>query len=128
MKIILDLLSYSLLFILTLFLIACHNQDTKSRSDQTDILFNSTIRLLSDYTGLIKDAQDSLQVETLLEEVDKGLTSLNFSLPPETDLKLSEQENDSIIKLMEIFKQEVKNKLVTLSEISEDTDSISNPL
>ena len=121
--------------ILTIFLIAfgilcsCRKQETKDNDEMARNLFTNSSLLLKDFSEKINNANDSTEVDSLWQELEHKLVEINFSVPPETDLKLTEEENDSIYKLMEDLKRTRNEILEGLSknrdmELSVDKDTI----
>ena len=72
-------------------------------------------------------ANDTATVDSLAMAYDKKLTEVNFSVPFLTDVKLTEQENDSLKKLINNF---VKTKAAKMKELSRHNvtspDTIAN--
>lgn len=95
----------------SLLFFSCHKKEETDNNVEAEILFENSIELIKDYTYQIKNASDSAQIDSLSKTLEKKITEINFSVPPQTDLKLSEEENDSIFKLMKIMKTEQENKL-----------------
>lgn len=99
---------------------SCKNKDSKdlNKTDDARMLFQKSTELIIDFTTKLKNAQDSAQIDSLIKTFDKTLTDLNFSFPPNTDLQLTEQENDSLFHLLSIYKSERDLKLnpVKISE------------
>ncbi len=71
----------------------------KDRDEATD-MFNRICKLTEDYTGKLKEAPDSSNWATLCSEYEDKLYKINFSYPPDTDLLLTEGQNDTIHSLM----------------------------
>ncbi|MCH5236348.1 MAG: hypothetical protein J1E95_00940 [Muribaculaceae bacterium] len=119
------LLPYFSGFLLIMSSFSCNVRKEHDNREEPEKLFTKTIEFLSESISKIEEMNDSNDVSNLIENVDKGLTAINFSVPPATDYKLSEQENDSIIKLMESFKLKVKQRYQQLSrKETSEADSI----
>lgn len=119
------LLPYFFGFLLIMSSFSCNVKKEHDNREEPEKLFTKTIEFLSESISKIEEMNDSNDVSNLIENVDKGLTAINFSVPPATDYKLSEQENDSIIKLMESFKLKVKQRYQQLSrKETSEADSI----
>lgn len=103
---------------LALFLLlACSKPEEDTESREAASLFQETVSLISDYTIKVKNSNDSNEIDNLMVEFDKKLTDINFSYPSNTDLNLTEQDNDSIFKLMKNLKE---TRRLTLSRIHQD--------
>lgn len=105
-------------------LVSCQEKKKVSDMGNANILFVKTTQLLIEKTSEIEQLSDSMALIGLEEEINKALTTINFSVPPQTDFLLSEQENDSIIKLMENFKESLQERYKALSATIYLTDSI----
>ena len=91
-------------------MVACQNKDSKDKNDEeASHLFTKSAELIISFTNQLENAQDSTSIDSIINNLEKKLVDLNFSFPPNTDLKLTEQENDSLYKLMQKYK-EVRNK------------------
>lgn len=66
-------------------------------------LYESSVELYSAYIDSLVNTTDSASFYRLTEEFEKELTDLNFNFPPSTDMMLTEQENDSLIKLSDKY-------------------------
>lgn len=87
-------------------------------------LFNQSATVTLQYINYIKAANDSLEVDSILERFDKKITEINFNFPPQTDYKLTDQENDSLFNLISILNQEKVKKLSSLAITLAELDSI----
>lgn len=101
-------------FILLSF--SCGGNKENKEDNSADILFEKSVSLIKDFQTKIKNSPDSLTVDSLSELFEKQLTDLNFSVPPQTDMKLSEQENDSLATLLFQLEDLKKEKLKSLSK------------
>ena len=111
---------YLLLFFIFLF-ISCQNKKSPDNSVEAHKLFSNTVDLIWDFSSQIRDASDSLSVDSLQNLFEKRMVDINFSVLPETDLKLTEEENDSIFYLMTLMQQTTAKKLKELSIIVADS-------
>ncbi len=71
----------------------------KDRSEATD-MFNRICKLTKEYTEKLTDAPDSSSWATACSEYEDKLDKISFSYPPDTDLLLTEGQNDTIHSLM----------------------------
>lgn len=85
--------------------ISCRGE--QEANDNTDIntLFKGTCKLTTVYIDSIKTAKDSAELESLMERYDVRVTELNFRVAADTDLRLSEGQNDTIIQLMDSIRK-----------------------
>lgn len=103
------------IFPLLLLCISCHNNKENSDEEEARALFSQSVNLILEFTSKIKIATDSMQVDSLSEIFEKKITDINFRFPSNTDFKLTEQENDSLFHLMEIYRKEKNIKYNSLS-------------
>lgn len=105
-------------FFLVLLLVsfsACKKAINDDQKVYAQTLYENSVELLNKVRHSIDEAQDSLQVDSLYALMEKKMTEINFSVPPETDLKLSEQENESIYKLLSVINNLRQKKLEEFS-------------
>ena len=69
------------------------------RSDAKE-MFERICKLTSDYTEILANSADSLSWAKATSEYEEKLDKINFSFPPDTDLLLTEGQNDTIHSLM----------------------------
>lgn len=97
---------------------------TKDRSDANDMFFR-ICKLTKDYTVKLTEAPDSASWEDLTSEYEDRLEKINFSYPPDTDLLLTEGQNDTIHNLMMEY---IKARDLRLNELLHpivEVDSLS---
>lgn len=69
------------------------------RSEATD-MFNRICSLTKEYTEKFSEVPDSSGWATICNEFEDKLDKISFSYPPDTDLLLTEGQNDTIHALM----------------------------
>lgn len=98
---------------------ACTGKPVEEKPDDTDRLFHETLNLVKIYSDSIKGAPDSTLNGIYLRFMTR-LDSLNFAVEADTDLQLTEGENDTIYsKLMEldsIYRARLSQRRDTLPE------------
>ncbi len=85
--------------LLPIALSACTAKDNSHDHDMAAQLFDKSVALLNTYIDSLKVAPDSTEVERLMIHYDVKIASLNFEFPANTDLNLTEEENDSLIRM-----------------------------
>ena len=100
---------------------SCGSKENKERNSEADDLFNKSVQTIIESTLKIKNASDSIEVDSISEAFEKRIIEINFSVSAETDLKLNEQENDSLYKLLNNFRNLKEEKLRELSISHNDT-------
>ncbi len=71
----------------------------KDRSEATD-MFKRICSLTKEYTEKLNNAPDSASWADCCQEYEHQLDKISFSYPPDTDLLLTEGQNDTIHSLM----------------------------
>ena len=121
---------YYLVFFLLILFSSCKKKITPVNNEDAHELFNQTSSLLVEFTDKIQLAQDSASVDSLKQLVEKHLVDINFSVRPETDYKITEEENDSLFRLMNQYRNISQEKLRSISQNNtleeELPDSINN--
>lgn len=77
-------------------------KDGKDRSLATE-MFQRICRLTEDYIDKVEAAQDSASWADVCIEFENKLEKVSFSYPPDTDLLLTEGQNDTIHSLMQEY-------------------------
>ncbi len=104
-------------------------KNIKDRSEATE-MFGKICKLTKEYTDRLTDSPDSAAWALLCNEFEEKLDKISFSYPPDTDLLLTEGQNDTIHSLMLEYIQardgrihDILYPVVELDSIS-DSDSI----
>lgn len=119
------------LFILSNIMSGCSREKKQDTHIVASQLFHESMTLLKEYTDSLKIARDSAHVELLDRAFDSKINALNFDYLPETDLYLTEEENDSLIKMAEQLIIARKSRLKSFSVVKKDTisgDSLVNKI
>ena len=99
-----NLFCHRFIFILSLiipFLITgCHKKTAKINYEEANKLFDETVDLISNHIQQMDEVNDSVMYYKIIDDFDEKITKINYRHPPETDYLLSEEENDSLQKLM----------------------------
>lgn len=108
----------------SLVAIGCGNG--KKAKDRTEAheLFDAVTTLTKSYTAKIAAAPDSADWAMLCEEFEDSLDKVNFSFPPDTDLMLTEGQNDTITSLLATYVRVRDERIHSLLHPVEPSDSI----
>ena len=79
---------------------ACVAENKKKDRSSAHDLFNHTVALVEEYTEKLSSVSDSLAWIRTCDEFEERLEKLNFSYPPDTDLLLTEGQNDTIQEML----------------------------
>lgn len=113
-----------LVFFIASGLFSCKKTRKEPDLKEAHELFLKTIDLYNDRIIKISHSKDSDEMNKYIIETDNMLTRLNYEFSPDTDLLLSEQENDSIYKLYLKFIETKEAKGRELEKLSIDRDSL----
>lgn len=110
----------------TVMFTGCRTEGTDYNRIAAHQLYEKSVRLIELYTDSVKISTDSLMLQRLSMEFDDRLAKINFQFPADTDQHLTEQENDSIICLMDSLVSAFRIKGEELAARSySDSDSTS---
>lgn len=87
-------------------------------------LFEAVTSLTKSYTARVEAAPDSAIWAMLCEEYEDSLDKVNFSFPPDTDLMLTEGQNDTITSLMGAYIKARDERIHSILYPVEPSDSI----
>lgn len=73
-------------------------------------LFEKTAKAIASYTDSIADAPDSASLHRMTQGINDRLVKIAWEFPADTDLKLSEEENDSLIHMLDRLAALTKEK------------------
>ena len=107
------------------FLSSCVGKKSNSIPDESGELFKKSEQLIRLYIDSITTAKDSTSLINIINNFDSKITNLNYSFPPDTDLKMSEQENDSLIHLFKKL-ENAKQRQDSIIMKKFPKDSLSN--
>jgi hypothetical protein len=86
--------------------VGCSHDDDSSAKLKADDLFIKSCKLTESYCNKLKHAPDSASVAAIMEEYRERITKLNLQYPQDTDVLLTEGQNDTLVMLT--------NKLLTI--------------
>jgi len=81
----------------------CVKKEESHDHDVAKQLFEKSVRMISVYIDSVNNASDSAALKSIVKNFNVKITRLNFEFPPETDLELNEDENDSLIRMHKHF-------------------------
>lgn len=116
------ILSYIFLLLLSG---GCKKSGESGSADPSNLLFNKSEALIRLYIDSVKNATDSLKLYEIISHFDNKMTNLNYEFPPDTDLMMSEEENDSLIKLYKKWeKVKAKQDSIVMKRLPSDSVSV----
>ena len=100
---------------------ACKKKEENDGGPEARELFSRSSKTILEAIKELGLANDSMSVDSLQTLFEKKITDINFSFPAQTDLNLTEQENDSLFKLLQDLESLRKEKLLHFSRMYLDT-------
>lgn len=85
--------------VLLFILLSCTNNKQSSHRINAYNLYSDCKNLNIRYIDSLVHARDSNRIEYLLHNLEESLTSANYKYPSDTDLYITEGENDTLINL-----------------------------
>ena len=117
---------FKFIFLSSLFIfigLSCTSEKKETQTQPYDELFVKSSEIYKMAIDSIKNVNDSASFYSVIENLDNKLTKLYYDFPAGTDYSLSEEENDSLIKLSQEFILE-RNKADRRINVKTETDSI----
>lgn len=93
---------------------SCGGGSDDETGDDSDRLYHETVRLAHIYADSIRNAPDSAAAMGAFAHFQEKLDTLNFSVKADTDLLLTEGENDTIFLNLQAIRKIYDNKLKAL--------------
>lgn len=90
-----------------------------------DEMFHRICRLTEEYTDRLESAPDSADWAELTVEFEDRLDKISFSYPPDTDLLLTEGQNDTIHHLMQEYVKMREERIYGLLHPEPELDSLA---
>lgn len=106
-----------------IMLASCHVEQNDSGKGMAHQLFAKSVSLVKVYTDSIGSVNDSASFNRMREDFDEKMAKINFQFPPDTDLNMTEEENDSLIKMLDRLVKIIREKREAF-EIQENADSV----
>ncbi len=64
-------------------------------------LFMKSVSLIRTYTDSIGNVSDSASFQRMTRGFEDNIVKVNFQFPPDTDLRMTQEENDSLINMLD---------------------------
>ncbi len=119
-------LAIAILSAASLCMASCTKENkSKDRSEAKD-MYEQICKLTKDYTKKLADSPDSVSWAAACTEFEEKLDKINFSYPPDTDLLLTEGQNDTIHSLMQQYIEARDKRIQSILHPIVEVDSISD--
>lgn len=107
---------------------ACSREKSTKDRSQADEMFARICRLTKEYTERLDAAPDSADWASMCSEFEEKLDKISFSYPPDTDLLLTEGQNDTIHSLIQDYVKVRESRIHEILHpfVEEDSLSISD--
>ncbi len=98
---------------------------SKDRSEAQE-MYEKICKLTQDYTNRLLDSPDSSSWAAACTEYEDRLEKISFSYPPDTDLLLTEGQNDTIHSLMLAYIQVRDERIQRILHPIVEADTLEN--
>lgn len=95
---------------------ACEKKKEAVDRREADSLYSRTIGLIGSYSDSIATAPDSVSVSTLFARFNERLSELNFTVKADTDLLLTEGQNDTLTERLTALRSLRDSRLRSISQ------------
>ena len=105
---------------------ACTQEKKNTDRHEADEMFRRICKLTEEYTCKLEAAPDSADWAALCTEFEEKLDKISFSYPPDTDLLLTEGQNDTIHFLMQEYVKTRGERIDGIMHPEPEIDSLSD--
>lgn len=102
----------------------CRRENSEKDRTQADEMFLRICELTKEYTSKLEEAPDSADWADTCSEFEEKLDKISFSYPPDTDILLTEGQNDTIYALMQEYVKARTRRIRGILYPMAQTDSI----
>ncbi|MDE6551652.1 MAG: hypothetical protein K2K98_01630 [Muribaculaceae bacterium] len=102
----------------------CAQEKKKKDRSQATEMYERICKLTEDYTDRLQNAPDSADWASVCSEFEEKLDKITFSYPPDTDLLLTEGQNDTINILLQEYVKMRERRIHGLLNPDVETDSL----
>lgn len=89
----------AIIFFILTGTLSCGRKELPNDHDVARQLFEKSVRMIAVYIDSVGQVPDSASLQSLVNNFNTKITTLNFEFPSNTDLDLNEDENDSLIRM-----------------------------
>ncbi|MDE7350845.1 MAG: hypothetical protein K2N25_07245 [Muribaculaceae bacterium] len=102
----------------------CSKENKKKDRSKATQMYERICRLTEEYTDRLENAPDSADWASVCTEFEEKLDKITFSYPPDTDLLLTEGQNDTINILLQEYVKMRERRIHGLLNREVETDSL----
>lgn len=81
--------------------VSCRNGKDDNGHAMARQLFMKSVSLIRTYTDSIGNVSDSASFQRMTRGFEDNIVKVNFQFPPDTDLRMTQEENDSLINMLD---------------------------
>lgn len=111
---------------LAIGVVGCSGGKHTEDHSEADSLFQAVTSLTEEYTSKVATATDSAEWAAITSEYEDKLEKINFRLPADTDLMLTEGQNDTIFRLTEAYMAVRDARITAILHPVAPVDSLPN--
>lgn len=103
----------------------CRRESEDRDRTQAEEMYARICELTKEYTAKLQTAPDTTDWVATCNEYEEKLDKISFSYPPDTDILLTEGQNDTIYILMQEFAKERGRRIHGFRYEELETDSVA---
>ena len=108
----------------------CMNNERKDSKGEEDRLYAETLALIRQYSDSLEVSKDTAAIKNLMIHFQDRLDRLNNKVAPETDMRMSEGQNDTLaqmlIALLRLRDERLFGRTDTITADTFASDSLHN--
>ena len=104
----------------------CTQEKNRKDRSQAEEMYGQICKLVKEYTDRLEVAPDSADWAEVCTEFEEKLDKISFSYPPDTDLLLTEGQNDTIHALMQDYVRVRGERIHGLMHPMTEADTLIN--
>lgn len=120
-------LSGMILMVSMLMVMSCRNGDNADDRTEARELFRQLSELNRSFTSSVASAPDSAAWAKITLAYEDSLAKINFRFPPDTDLEMSQGENDTLFSLTSAYIAARDTRIHEILHPKVHMDSIAHP-
>ena len=111
-----------ILILLIYFITSCvRTENVSNDKENANKMYDDLCSLVIAYNDSLNQSSDSVHIENMILDYERKLTEIVFSYPPNTDLNMTNGQQDTLSQLTDKFIELKKIKILATSNIESDS-------
>lgn len=111
-----------ILILLIYFIASCvRTENVSNDKENANKMYDDLYSLVVAYNDSLNQSSDSVHIENMILDYERKLTEIVFSYPPNTDLNMTNGQQDTLSQLTDKFIELKKIKILATSNIESDS-------